>query len=395
MSENPESHDRTSPSGVEKDQEHTPSEDNDAQAESKSTSISGAASAGPANDNFVNRDDNDVDAALAKEVLGLQITERSRPEVTEKQSRLICGDGNMSYAEARLKRYGEDAAFIVTEWHTEAAIRQALPDAPARARFDARLARLRAAPNVTVLFGVDATTIHTVFLGHRFTHIHFNLPFITTVSPYGTFTPALVWGFLFASSNLQHNGDRVYMAMIPDDYHTRIVYGTDAACRNASYFLARRKAGFERHWANYGYEAMNSIGNNAIQHVETAVEFVFIKGGLQPDADWSPPTFKSGDASDSDYDAVPVSEETLPHGLPARPTPHQELQKVREGGSSQRWPDWPVLALLRLRRVFEPIEMAAWPTPVFALPRQTIGTPLPSESYWSRMGCADVPLSYS
>ncbi len=211
------------------------------------------------------------------------------------KSRLIVGDGNLSYARALLTKHpGIASSVTVTEVATqkglEAIHAQKELKKPAKYRNFKRNVSVLSKMGSEPRFSVDATQLHTLFSGQRFKRIHFNFPYIPAVGS-GGFKQAqeknrkLVYDFFKSASKIQKPRDRIHLALPKlknekkEAWHQEATYAIRSASKEFHYELI-----FKRKFVDDGksgrYTGYFHVKTNSSERVNTASsgrEFVFEK----------------------------------------------------------------------------------------------------------------------
>lgn len=211
------------------------------------------------------------------------------------KSRLILGDGNLSYSRALLAKQQNKGhkdfskALTVTEYCQEEELqgKYTLPhNTNAYRNFQANINTLREM-GAEVILGVDATNIHSELHDRRFKRIHFNFPYYyddkLTPQQKKDKTRELVGQFFKSASKVQKPGDRIYMALVTgfNDpvWYENATYGIAEFCESEGYaYITKRNFIDPAKGVRYpGYFHVKTSSNAAVATAETGREFVFEK----------------------------------------------------------------------------------------------------------------------
>ncbi len=142
-----------------------------------------------------------------------QTTPETKDQEPTYKKRLLVGEADLSYTAALLKKHKDErptlgAAVIATEYRTEEQLEEE-PDFANNRDY-------ATSQGATVLLGIDATKLHEskeieAHLDEDGTipRIHFNCPYVGNDST----TKQLVAEFFSSASQIQKEGDRIYMAL--------------------------------------------------------------------------------------------------------------------------------------------------------------------------------------
>lgn len=210
------------------------------------------------------------------------------------KKRLILGDGNLSYSRALLakqktKGYDEFShALTVTEYSTEEQLQQKYPlpeTLNSFKNFRSNVDALRES-GAEVIFGVDATNIHTMFNDRRFRRIHFNFPYYyddnLTPQEKKEMTRNLVGRFFASAAEIQQPGDRIHMALATGFrdpvWYEDATYGVGEFCEVHGYAYIKKRKFIDPIKSRYaGYGHVKTSDSTAVTTAKEGREFIFEK----------------------------------------------------------------------------------------------------------------------
>jgi hypothetical protein len=218
------------------------------------------------------REEEDVSSAFEKM--------RIKPKKYNK--RLILGEADFSYTVSLIKKHAAlhpefAKAIIATELSSMKTLQTKYPDT-----FIKNINYLHSR-DARVLYGVDATQIHSRFQGERIKRIHFNFPH--DGSNYKDHTLSkIISDFFSSASQLQKKGDRIYIALPyikHDEWREKSSLGNNYDIYKASilagYQLFRKRGFKERDRFRYdGYQHRETNSNvSALDAILYCREYIF------------------------------------------------------------------------------------------------------------------------
>lgn len=214
---------------------------------------------------------------------------------TRYKKRLILGDGNFSYSRALVKKQQDNGkkdlatALTVTEYCQQEELKEKYAQSPTNDVYKNFQANLNALGEmgVEVIFGVDATKIHTMFNDRRFKRIHFNFPYFydegLTAQQKKEKTRELVGNFFRSAAKIQQPGDRIHMGLVTgfDDpvWYEDATYGVAEFSEKEGYaYIKKRDFIDPDKGVRYpGYSHVKTSSNATVTTAETGREFIFEK----------------------------------------------------------------------------------------------------------------------
>ncbi len=220
-------------------------------------------------------------------------------EETKKQkkykSRLILGDGNLSYSRALLKKRMDAAqddfakSMTVTEYNTEDDLREIYQDPGTNTKFknfEQNVTMLREM-GAEVILGVDATALEDAFSERRFKRIHFNFPYYhdeaLSANANKAKTRQLVGQFFSSAATIQQPGDRIHMGLVTGFrdpvWYENATYGVAEFCETYGYvYIAKRNFIDPAKGSRYpGYFHVKTSSGQTVNTADTGREFIFEK----------------------------------------------------------------------------------------------------------------------